>query len=346
MQNKREMYMQRCFDLAKLGKMATSPNPNVGAVLVLNGEIIGEGYHKKYGSAHAEVNAIAAVAESQRTEISNSELFVSLEPCNFVGNTPACTSLIIHEKIKKVSLSVIDETNGVNHTGIDKLRSNNIKVETGILKRAGSQIARQRNTFVSKRRPYIILKWAESADGFMGQHDKQVWLTNDYSKRLVHKWRAETDAIMVGTNTVVVDDPNLTTRLFPGPSPLRVVIDKKLSICRKAKIYNNEADTWIFASIKRDKLNNISYHKIDNDSDYISSILSKLYEANKSSLLIEGGRRLLNSFIAAGYWDEIRCFKTKDYLRNGVRAPLLYIRPHKSYQLKEDTLKIYFNTQN
>ena len=335
--------MQRCLDLAKLGKMTTSPNPNVGAVLVLNDKIIGEGYHEKYGSAHAEVNAIATVEESERDQIGRAEIFVSLEPCNIVGNTPACTSLILDHQIKKVGVSVIDETEGVNHSGIDKLRNQGVNVETGILKSEGAQIAKQRNIFVSKKRPYIILKWAQSADGFMGSEDKQIWLTNQYSKRLVHKWRAESDAIMVGTNTVLTDDPNLTTRLYPGPSPLRVVIDKNLSIRRKAKIYNKDAETWIFTTDEKDDKENICFHKIDKNKDYLSGILSKLYEAQKSSLLVEGGRRLLNSFIAAGLWDEIRCFNTNTFLHRGIEAPKLYLQPQSSHRLKNDTLKIYFN---
>ncbi len=341
--NREELYMQRCFDLARLGKTRTSPNPIVGALLLNDGKIIGEGYHEKFGFSHAEVNAVNSVTDSNKPIIKDSELFVSLEPCNIVGNTPACTNLIIKEQISKVNLSVIDKTEGVNHSGIDKLRSHNIDVQTDVLEQEGARLAGERNTFVSKKRPYIILKWAESADGFMGQNDKQVWLTNDFSKRLVHKWRSESTAIMVGTNTAATDNPTLTTRLYPGSSPLRIVIDKSLKLEPTMNIFNKDAQTWVMNDSNDKHTEHIRQIKVPVGVDYIDHLCAMLFEENKSSLLIEGGRKLLNAFVARGLWDEIRCFKTNTFLGNGILAPLIYLCPDQSHQLGDDCLNVFFN---
>ncbi len=221
--NQEEIYVQRCFDMAVLGVDKVSPNPMVGAILVHKNRIIGEGYHEKFGQAHAEVNALRNVEPSDKKYISSSTLYVSLEPCCIHGNTPPCTDLIIKNGIPEVVISCLDQTPKVAGEGVGKLKRSGINVFEGLLKQKGERLSNIRNTFVTEERPYIILKYAQSLDGFIGKPDRQVWLTNSVSKRLVHKWRQEADAIIVGTNTALIDNPKLTTRYFSGSCPLRIV---------------------------------------------------------------------------------------------------------------------------
>jgi len=241
--------IQRCFDLARLAQGKVSPNPIVGSIISTPNMIIGEGYHQKHGEAHAEVNALLSVKQKNLKKIVNSSISVSLEPCNYHGLTPACTDLIIDRGIPKVNISTIDRTSKVNSTGLEKLKSNGKEVTYGIKESKGKFLARVRNTFVTQKRPYIILKYAQSKDGFIGQEKKQIWLTNSYTKRLVHKWRSEATAIIVGTNTAIVDNPKLTTRLYPGTSPLRITIDRSGKISPEAHIRNDKATSWIYTHL-------------------------------------------------------------------------------------------------
>lgn len=223
-------FLRRCFDLAKLGAGNVSPNPMVGAVLVHQGRIIGEGFHSHYGGPHAEVEAVRSVSPSDQSLIRESTLYVSLEPCCVHGRTPPCTNLILDMGIPRVVISNLDESPGVNGKGIRLLEEAGVEVHTHVLEDEGLPYSRIRNTFVRNRRPYIVLKYARSADGFLGRENESVWLTNGISKRLVHKWRSEVDAILVGTQTLRVDDPGLTNRLYFGKSPIRLVLDREASL--------------------------------------------------------------------------------------------------------------------
>ncbi len=323
MELSKEYLMQRCFDLARLGLGKASPNPLVGAVISMPNIIIGEGYHMAYGKAHAEVNAVDSVTKKNLKKIKKSFLSVSLEPCNFHGKTPACTNLIIQNGIPHVNISTLDKTNKVNSKGIQKLKENGLQVDFGIMEPKGKFLARVRNTFVTKKRPYIILKFAQSKDGFMGQADKQIWLTNKYSKRLVHKWRSEIAAIMVGTNTALVDKPALTNRLYSGSSPLRVILDKDNSIAADSKLKDKSVSTWIYTSDSSPGTNseNLVYKDIPTNIGLLDQICSDLFADGKDTLMVEGGPKLINSFIAAGLWDEARILNSPTMLKNGLKSP-------------------------
>ena len=235
--------MLRCFEIALLGIGHTSPNPMVGACLVYENRIIGEGYHEKHGGPHAEVNAINSVLEEDRHLIPQSTLYVSLEPCCVYGRTPPCTNLILANKIPKVVVSTLDLSPEVAGNGIKILREHGVDVTTGILEDMGKVIAASRHAIVTLDRPYIILKYAQSANGKIGHPDKQVWFTNSISKILVHKWRSESDGILVGANTVAIDNPALTTREYFGKSPIRVILDKKGNLPSESEVFNDAAST-------------------------------------------------------------------------------------------------------
>jgi diaminohydroxyphosphoribosylaminopyrimidine deaminase/5-amino-6-(5-phosphoribosylamino)uracil reductase len=228
MENPDEHFMQRCFDLACLGAGATSPNPVVGAVIVHQNRIIGEGYHMAYGKAHAEVNAVRSIRAEDRHLLKQATLYVSLEPCNIHRNTPPCTLLILEESIPRVVVSTVDHTPGVDGSGLARLRAAGVEVTVGVLEKEGQRLSQARNTFITRHRPYILLKYAQSANGIFAPEDnRQLWLTNPYSKRLVHKWRSEASAILVGANTAIADNPRLNNRLYYGKSPVRVILDLK-----------------------------------------------------------------------------------------------------------------------
>ncbi len=316
-------YIKRCFDLAKLGKQYAAPNPYVGAVILHEGKIIGEGYHKQYGKDHAEVNAFNSVKLSDKSALPKSSMYVSLEPCNIHGKTPPCAKRIVDEEIAHVFVSEIDQTQGVNKEGVERIAKAGIGVKTGILQKQGESLAKIRNVYVSQRRPYIILKWAESLDGYLGSKGKQVWLSNKFSRRLVHKWRSETSAILVGTNTALIDNPALNNRYYSGPQPLRIYIDRFDKIPQSHQLKDKSIETWALA---------------DEPKLLIKNLLNRLHKNQKTSLLVEGGATLLNSFIERDLWDEIRVIKTNTLLRTGIKSPELTISPIKEYKLLEDTI--------
>ncbi len=345
-QNKHKMYMQRAIDLARLGAGYASPNPMVGAVIVHNDEIIGEGYHQHllYGNHHAEVNAVASVSPTNLHRLQEATMYVSLEPCCIYGKTPPCSDLIIKHKIPNVVISTIDQTPNVQGSSLEILKNNHINVESNILKDKGAAISAIRNTFVSQKRPYIIIKYAESVDGYMGKEDQQIWLSNAISKRLVHKWRSEADAIIVGTNTALVDNPQLNNRYYYGKSPLRIVLDRQLRMPSHLHLLNDEQTTWIITEKETNQtLHQTRYLQIPFDTKLLSNLLQRLYDAEKSTLIVEGGARLINSFISENFWDEIRVFKTDKRLHEGVTAPLIEQAPSSTYKLLNDQLVIYKN---
>ncbi|HAL82359.1 MAG TPA: bifunctional diaminohydroxyphosphoribosylaminopyrimidine deaminase/5-amino-6-(5-phosphoribosylamino)uracil reductase RibD [Mucilaginibacter sp.] len=323
-----EKYMQRCIDLARSGMGSVSPNPMVGAVVVMDSVIIGEGYHHKYGEAHAEVNAINQVFSnfSDAAELlDQSTLYVSLEPCAHYGKTPPCADLIIKHRIPRVVVGCRDPFEQVNGKGIEKLREAGIEVITGVLEKECQWLNRRFFTRVQKHRPYIILKWAQTADGFFAPDDNsQHWITGTESRRLVHQWRAEEDAILVGKNTAAIDNPQLNVRYAPGRSPKRVVIDRRLELNKSLNLFDQSVETLIFNEIRTDIEGKNKYIALEDFDRYVPQyILFQLYLQDIQSVIIEGGAYTLNSFIEAGLWDEARIFTGKINFRKGIRAPLI-----------------------
>jgi diaminohydroxyphosphoribosylaminopyrimidine deaminase / 5-amino-6-(5-phosphoribosylamino)uracil reductase len=323
-----EKYMQRCLELAALGLGSVSPNPMVGAVIVHEGQIIGEGYHQQYGQAHAEVNAVNdALSKHKDAEelLKNSTIYVSLEPCAHYGKTPPCADLIIKHSIPRVVVGCRDPFEQVNGKGIEKLQEAGIEVTTGILEDECKWLNRRFLTRVQQKRPYIILKWAQTNDGFFAPSDgSQFWITGQESRMLVHKWRSEEDAVLVGKNTVLADNPQLNVRHWTGKSPKRVVIDRRLELKRDLNIYNQSVETLVFNEVKTDIDGKIKYIALEDFDRFVPQyILFQLYLQDIQSVIIEGGAHTLNSFIEAGLWDEARIFTGKAVLGQGIKAPCL-----------------------
>jgi diaminohydroxyphosphoribosylaminopyrimidine deaminase/5-amino-6-(5-phosphoribosylamino)uracil reductase len=338
-----KQYMQRCFQLAEKGLGHVAPNPMVGSIIVHQGVIIGEGYHQQYGQAHAEVNAIAGVKD--KSLLSESTLFVNLEPCSHYGKTPPCSDLLIEHKIKCVVVSCLDTNPLVAGKGIAKLRNAGIEVFTGILEEEGRILNKRFFTYHEKKRPYIILKWAQTKDGFISKQapftKEENWITNDVSKKLVHTWRAQEQAIMVGTNTALLDNPALTVRLTAGKNPLRVLIDKELKVPVTNDIFSNEAETMVFTEKKQADRNKLSYHQIDFTKDILQQILTVLYDKKINSLIIEGGAYTLQSFINKQLWDEARIFTGNKYFQSGIKAPTIPETKISSEKIGEDELSFF-----
>ena len=320
--------MKRAFDLAMLGTGFVSPNPRVGAVIVFDNKIIGEGWYEKDGGPHAEVNAVNNVSSKNKKYLRKSTIYVSLEPCCIFGRTPPCTDLIIKEKIPKVVISIMDQTDGVKGNGLQQLQNAGVEIKTGVLKNLGTKISQYRNHFVSENRPYVILKYAQSKDGFMAKEGEQVWLSNKFSKRLVHKWRNELDAIIVGTNTVRIDNPKLTNRLFFGKSPLRIVLDRNLTLSNNSFLFDDSVPTWIITSqhsLPSNKKNTV-YHYLPFNELLFPSILKLLADYGCTTLMVEGGAKLLQTVLKSDLWDEIRILENNEILENGIKAPLIFAK--------------------
>lgn len=342
------LYMQRCFDLARLGSGQVSPNPMVGAVLVYENRIIGEGYHKAYGQAHAEVNAVNNVLPADQHLIQKSTLYVSLEPCCIWGRTPPCTNLIIEKKIPKVVISVVDQTPEVSGQGLEILRSAGVQVTTAVLSKIGTELAQIRNTFAYQNRPYVLLKYAISQDEKLAPIPaKQVWLSNAYSKRLTHRWRMEHDAILVGTNTAMVDNPALSNRLYYGASPIRVVLDQQGKLPPSLKLFDGQQKTLVFIdhlyAEKKQSTSQIEYIAIDFSEDLVTKLLIELANRKITSLLVEGGQKTLESFLISNLWDEARVYQSQKYIGAGIDAPKLNRPISKSYKIDTDELLVYKN---
>jgi len=321
--DKDEAYMHRCLQLAKLGAGNVAPNPMVGAVLVYNDKIIAEGYHKEFGQSHAEVNCINNVPVENRESIEQSTLYVSLEPCSHFGKTPPCCDLIIKNKIKRVVIGCQDANKEVDGEGIKKLQDAGIETILGVLEKESKELNKRFFTFHQKQRPYIILKWAESADGKIGKGNERILISNDYTNRLVHKWRSEEAAILIGTNTALIDDPSLTTRSWKGNNPIRLVIDMDLKLPHHLKVFNKETKTIIFNKLKNEEDDNLTYYKVD-EINMLQQISEALYEFDINSIIVEGGAKLLQSFIDAGLWDEVRIIKSDSSITGkGIAAPVL-----------------------
>jgi len=331
-----EKYITRCLELARSGRNNVAPNPMVGCVIVHDDKIIGEGFHINYGEAHAEVNAINSVKD--KSLLHESTLYVNLEPCSHYGKTPPCADLIVKHKLKRVVIASLDINPQVAGQGVKRLRENEIEVDIDVLKDKAIQLNRRFFTFHKKKRPYIILKWAQSADAFLDiertdELPKINWISNDKSKRLVHTWRAEESAILVGKNTVLKDNPSLTTREVAGPNPIRILIDSSNSLYTKAsntkqwKIFSEDAPTIVYNKQIEKHVGSITFVKIDADTSLLEFILNDLYERAILSLIVEGGRFTLDQFIAHDLWDEARVIRGLPYFKKGVRAPDLQLNP-------------------
>jgi diaminohydroxyphosphoribosylaminopyrimidine deaminase/5-amino-6-(5-phosphoribosylamino)uracil reductase len=313
--------MSRCIQLAKLGAGNVAPNPMVGAVLVYENSIIGEGYHKKFGEAHAEVNCIASVVEHNKSLIEKSTMYVSLEPCSHFGKTPPCSDLIIQKKIKKVVMGCSDIFEKVNGSGIERLRNAGVEVVTGILDKESKGLNKRFFTFHEKKRPYVILKWAQSANGKTGSPNQRIFISNEYTNRLVHKWRSEEAGILVGKKTVLADNPSLTTRLWKGNNPVRIIIDPGLKIPSSSKVFNSEAKTIVYNFSKTKTEGSVEFICLEKEN-FLHNLLSSLYENDIQSVLVEGGAKTLQSFIDFGLWDEARVITNREMIiEGGISAP-------------------------
>ena len=334
--------MQKCLDLALNGIVNVAPNPMVGSVIVYKGIIIAEGYHKNYGSNHAEVNAINNVKD--KSLLKESTIYINLEPCSHFGKTPPCCDMIIQHKIPKVIIGCIDSFSEVAGKGVAKMKKAGIEVIVGILEEECRELNKRFFTFHEKRRPYIILKWAESKDGFIAPKNQQkpFWMTTADSKELVHKWRAEADAILIGRTTAEKDNPSLTVREFKGKNPIRIVIDKDLKLSNDLNLFNSEAKTIIFNGIEsKNKCTNhfikIIFNKL------IENILEVLHKQNIQSIIVEGGSKTLQSFINTNLWNEARIFTANKELKDGLKAPIIKGRTLSTVEIDTDFLKVIVN---
>lgn len=347
-----EKYIKRCIQLARNGLGNTFPNPMVGSVIVHDNQIIGEGWHRMAGEPHAEVNAINSVSDTSL--LPKSTIYVSLEPCSHFGKTPPCSDLIIAKGIKKVAIGTVDPFAKVAGSGIKKLMDAGCEVAVGILEKECEELNKRFFTFHKQKRPYIILKWAESEDGFLSPEKKEsrepVWITNTYSKQLVHKWRAEEQAILVGTNTVIEDNPRLNTRLWDGTDPTRVVLDRNLRSPKDSAVFDGSIRTLLICeqtklqeASKKGFPENLIPEGIDFNRKIAAQICEVLYRHELQSVIVEGGRQTLQSFIDEGLWDEARILKGKGRFTHGTRAPLLKGILKEERRIENDQLKIYTN---
>jgi len=344
-----EKYIKRCIELARNGIGLTSPNPSVGSVIVYDNQIIGEGYTSAYGGNHAEVNAVDAV--KNKSLLSKATIYVSLEPCNHFGKTPPCSDLILKNKIPNVVIGCIDPFEKVAGTSIEKLKKNGCNVIVGVLENECMASNKRFFTFQNKKRPYIILKWAETKDGFIDvernvdaiKDAKPNWISNKYSRQLVHKWRTEEDAILIGTNTAINDNPKLDIRNWSGKNPVRVVLDKSLRIPSNYDLFDETIQTIVITEKKGNPKNNILFEQIDFSKDVAQQISSVLYNHNLQSVLIEGGKQMLQTFIDANLWDEARIFVGNTSFNKGVKAPIIPGNEISAENIQSDVLKIIKN---
>jgi diaminohydroxyphosphoribosylaminopyrimidine deaminase/5-amino-6-(5-phosphoribosylamino)uracil reductase len=319
--NKDELYMQRALDLARLGLGAVSPNPMVGCVIVHQDEIIGEGYHKVFGGPHAEVNALNNV--KRQDLIPESTVYVNLEPCSHYGKTPPCSQLLISKRVRKVVIGMADPNPRVAGQGIQQLESAGIEVEHGILKGDCAELNRRFLVNQKLKRPFVILKWAQTADGFIARKDgSSKWISSAGSRRLVHKWRAEEDAILIGAATARVDNPSLTVRDWEGIDPLRVVLDRNNTLSNDLNLFTDGKMTYCYTALHDE--NSDSFRRISLGKNYsIRDVLSHLMDNDIGSLLVEGGARILHEFIISGLWDEARIFTSRSGFGEGIAAPMM-----------------------
>ncbi len=337
----------RCIELAKKGLGTSYPNPLVGCVIVHNEKIIGEGWHREAGQPHAEVNAINSVKDPSL--LKNADLYVNLEPCCHHGKTPPCTDLIIKKKINSVIVGSLDPNPKVSGNGIVKLENSGINVIHGVLKDECDRLNKRFFTFHQKQRPYIILKWAQSKDGYIApykntRNEKEpFWISNKHSRQLVHKWRAEEQAILVGTQTVLDDDPSLTTREWIGRSPIRIVIDRSLRIPKESAVLDGNVKTIVLTESIVESTDQCIYETIDLSQNSIQNSCETLYKHNIQSVIVEGGSVTLQHFIDTSIWDEARVFVSDHLMNGGIKAPTIEMKSTKETPIQSDTLIEYTN---
>ncbi len=339
---KDKLYMQRCIDLALLGIGEVGSNPMVGAVIVLDDVIIGEGYHQKFGEAHAEVNAINAVKD--KSLLNKATIYVSLEPCSHFGKTPPCADLLINSNFKKVVIGCQDTFSEVSGRGIEKLKAAKIDVVLGVLEEECRDLNRRFFTFHEQKRPYVILKWAQTKDGFLDRlrdddTNKINWISSKETKTLVHKWRSEESSILVGKNTILNDNPTLTVRELTGKNPIRIILDSHLSLSLNFNVFNKDAETVVLNLEKEEIIEGLKFKKILNFD--IDSILKALYDLNIQSVFVEGGAQTLQSFISSNLWDEVRVIVGNTTFKEGLKAPVLAQIPTSNFSFSSDMIYFY-----
>lgn len=344
--------MEIALQLAKQGAGKVAPNPMVGCVVVYQNNIIGQGFHEQFGGPHAEVNAIVNIED--KTVLKNSTLYVTLEPCAHFGKTPPCTNLIIAHKIPKVVIACVDTFSEVSGKGIAQLKAAGIDVTVGVLERKAQELNKRFFAFHNKKRPYIILKWAQTKDGFIdvlrnekiaGQTNNAIdnWITTPESKKLVHNWRAEEQAILVGTNTALNDNPQLTVREAKGKNPIRIVIDLNLRLPHTLHLFDKTVPTLVLNYMKDEEFENLEFIKLDQEEELTTQIVELLFTKNIQSLIIEGGAQTLNTFIAQNLWDEARVFTGEKEFKKGLNTPVIHKAPKFTLQIDSDSLSFFFN---
>ncbi len=349
-----EKYIQRCLELAKKGIGTTRPNPSVGAVIVYENKIIGEGFTSPYGGPHAEVNAINSVQNQDL--LKEATIYVTLEPCSHHGKTPPCADLIIEKEIPNIVIGCVDTNSLVAGKGIKRLKKAGRNVIVGVCEEDCKEHHKRFFTVQNKKRPYIILKWAETKDGFIApltkEEQKPIWISNQYSQQLVHKWRSEEHAILVGTNTVIADNPSLTVRSWSGNNPIRIVIDKSLRIPTEATVFDGNIQTIVITEVEKEtdvisndgeKSHVLIYEKIDFSSRIAEQICEVLHKHQIQSIIIEGGAQTLQIFINENLWDEARIFTGDISIKEGVERPVFNAKLSSEEKIDNDILRIYRN---
>jgi diaminohydroxyphosphoribosylaminopyrimidine deaminase/5-amino-6-(5-phosphoribosylamino)uracil reductase len=334
-----ELFMRRALELAGNGRGSVSPNPLVGCVIVYDGKIIAEGWHKKYGQAHAEVNAINAL--TAKDLLKNATLYVNLEPCSHTGKTPPCADLIVRHQVKKVVIGNTDTNPLVAGGGIKKLRDAGIEVVVGVLNHEASELNKRFFTYIEKKRPYIILKWAETSDGFLARNNHNSrWISSEFSRQLVHKWRSEEDAVLVGSGTAWYDNPTLNVREWSGRNPVRVVIDRYLKLGHNQHLFDHSQKTICYNLIQDDVHKNLLLAKLP-EENFFDSMIEHLYRQNIQSIVVEGGAHILNAFIENNLWDEARVFVSPQKFVSGIASPRLSALLKEEYNLQTDVFRTF-----
>jgi len=335
-----ELFMQRALELAMLGVGNVSPNPRVGCVIVHNNKIIGEGWHKKYGEAHAEVNAINSVED--KSLLKESTVYVNLEPCSHFGKTPPCADLLIEHQVKKVIVANVDSNPLVGGNGIKKLKEAGIEIAIGVLEQEARELNKRFFTSIEKQRPYIILKWAQTSDGFIAQKNyESKWISNELSRQLVHQWRSEEDAILVGTKTASHDNPSLTVRDWSGRNPTRIVIDRFLRLNSHLHLFNKKVKTICYNVLKHEEHNDLLFVRLD-EHNFINALMNDLVKQKIQSIIIEGGAQTLQTFIDAKLWDEVRVFTSQRTFGEGISAPTFHGQFFSERMIDDNRLEIFY----
>ena len=343
-----ESYMRRCLELAQLGAGSVSPNPMVGAVFVHQGRVVSEGYHQMFGGPHAEARVVADVQSQYGADAAelfkSGTMYVSLEPCAHYGKTPPCAQLLADHHLGSVVVACRDPFSQVNGRGIQLMKDAGIDVVEGVLEQEARWVNRRFITSVGNQRPYIILKWAQTADGYMAPIDgTQRWITGAVAKQLVHRWRSEEDAVLIGTKTALSDHPRLTVREWSGRNPRRVLIDKQLVVPSDSALFDGSAETFVFNALKSDWTDKVKYIALEDMDWYLpQKIMYQLYLMDIQSVIVEGGRKTLDLFIESGLWDEARVFTSRKSWNGGIPSPSLQTIVSEEHRVGQDQLAIYY----